>query len=1103
MSTVVAKLFNAAGTQIAELPDFIDIAVQDKLNDENSWTMKYDRGGRNFSSLIQDADVSVKVFVDGTAVWEGVVEEDNWDESIEYGPVTIAGRSWAGQFEYAKVYPKGGVNSKPAEWAFVNATPGKIMVDLLNAAQARGALPGISLGFTATTDSSGNAWTGHLTIAYKAGVSLLEVLRNLGDSGLVDWRMNGKQLAMYNPRTTLGGQTGVILRRGRDIKTAPRSRSRRKLGTVYLVQGDEDATVERVDSSAVAARGRKEAFISQGGIKDPGTLSVVGDMNLLTFSNNRVSKTHSLVFTDDPGLPRPWVDYKPGQYIDTDLSGVPENYRVVAMAVSMGSDGFLDGEVTLNDLFQEREILLDSKVTSLTGGSSGSGAGTSPPKPAKDVTVPDKVYGLDADSAPYFGYGGTPYAQVTATWGLVSVNTDGSLMDDFDRYEFKYWYTSEPTLVHTINTSSVPIAFSGLQQGESLSMKVRAWDSNGHAGAYSDVLTIDLAQDTDAPPVPSTPVVENYLGLLRVTWNGLGSAGEAMPRDFKYVEVWYSQSGGFTIGDPGSKKADVFPAAASANISGLTYGTPYYVKLRSVDTLDNKSAPSAEAVGIPQQVVKTDIGNNVIDFSNIRFKDVGNLIPDGSFEYDTTAELINGWGNQFEVIDNPDGVTAAPSPKVLRINTGPSTTMIFSEDITTSPEQSYVMIFSYKAIGLTGDDDVYIMISQKLRDGSTANIGMKILDSTTNTSDWVIRQAVSTALNPAVVSLSAKIWADIETPGAYVLLDQWEFRIRQGTVLIQDAAINNAKIANLAVNDAKIQNVSAGKLTVGTLTADITVSSRIKTANTGARVELSNAGLLAYNSSGTQTVNIAAATGSVTIIGQIKSGNTGQRVEINPTSTSLPEIRFYPDSGSNFAFINGYSPVGSPSVYIGVNSGQFTANSTTQIFRLYMTDAEASLETIVSATQARLGGRVSIGPNFTTLQSKTSTNQGGYVNTYMGNPGTFNYAASIGHDGTSRANDVTLDFFQDGSMWMLGTWVREMGQPEGAIECNTFNGASTSSGVAWTWAVTKDSTVYPVWGYRDDQAHATTMDALTTSGWGVEISGASSGAFAIHWWGWR
>ncbi|MFF7130405.1 hypothetical protein [Streptomyces sp. NPDC008240] len=127
-----------------------------------------------------------------------------------------------------------------------------------------------------------------------------------------------------------------------------------------------------------------------------------------------------------------------------------------------------------------------------------------------------------------------------------------------------------------------------------------------------------------------------------------------------------------------------------------------------------------------------------------------------------------------------------------------------------------------------------------------------------------------------------------------------------------------ASATALLIDDAHISDLTVSKVTAGTINADWIVGARIKTADTGPRVELSSAGMQAFNASGTQTVNIASADGSVSILGQLVSGTTGKRLEINPTAAYLPEIRLYATTGSNYAFIQAFDNTGTPGAVSGI-----------------------------------------------------------------------------------------------------------------------------------------------------------------------------------------
>lgn len=168
---------------------------------------------------------------------------------------------------------------------------------------------------------------------------------------------------------------------------------------------------------------------------------------------------------------------------------------------------------------------------------------------------------------------------------------------------------------------------------------------------------------------------------------------------------------------------------------------------------------------------------------------------------------------------------------------------------------------------------------------------------------------------------------------------------------------SNASVAASAtaalIDDAHISDLTVTKVTAGTISADWIVGARIKTADSGARVELNVSGLQAFNAAGTQTVDIAAATGNVSIIGQLSSGTAADRVVINPTGSSLPDIRFYPTTGTDYASITSSTSGGNVKLVIqgGIGSGN-RAKST--FF------ADATELVIVDGTDSWDGGRLAL-----------------------------------------------------------------------------------------------------------------------------------------------
>lgn len=151
-------------------------------------------------------------------------------------------------------------------------------------------------------------------------------------------------------------------------------------------------------------------------------------------------------------------------------------------------------------------------------------------------------------------------------------------------------------------------SFGGVAAGITISIRVAAYDTNGNQSDWSTVVQIVTETDATAPPTPSTPSISNYLGVLMVEWNGLGSAGETMPLDFDYVEIHMSAAAVFT--PTAATYVDRLYGAGQFPIADLPYGVSQYFRLVALDRTagaPNRSAPSAAAGGAPEKVVADDV----------------------------------------------------------------------------------------------------------------------------------------------------------------------------------------------------------------------------------------------------------------------------------------------------------------------------------------------------------------------------------------------------------------------------------------------------------------------------------------------------------------
>ncbi|GAA0705417.1 hypothetical protein GCM10010193_70610 [Kitasatospora atroaurantiaca] len=277
-----------------------------------------------------------------------------------------------------------------------------------------------------------------------------------------------------------------------------------------------------------------------------------------------------------------------------------------------------------------------------------------------------------------------------------------------------------------------------------------------------------------------------------------------------------------------------------------------------------------------------------------------------------------------------------------------------------------------------------------------------------------------------------------------------------------------ASATALLIDDAHISDLTVTKVTAGTISADWIVGARIKTADTGTRVELNSSGLQAYNANGDQTVNVAAADGSVSIIGQLKSGTSGHRIEINPTATLLPEIRMYANSGSNYGYLNAVSFGSDASV--GLNSGTFTVGADTLFERLYMTENSIQLA-VVKTDQSRFGGYVALNRS----------------------------NASIGNtDGTT---DAFVAVGSDNRITMGGKW----GNYVAASSTDAiFTGYQDVGGFAifsYLYGPTMASTMAPLVTLTDTgSVKSSQVTASNSTGFTVSLSATSSaGSFIAFW----
>lgn len=216
-------------------------------------------------------------------------------------------------------------------------TPGKILDVLLDEAQARGCLTGLTWDFTATLDSNGNAWPDEIDVAFPVGGSLLDVIRHLVDEHACDVAMAATGLVLHayvskgsDLSATVKAQYGVNIGRLAAKKSKP-------LKNVGLSRTTEGRWVESTAATSVTAFGRKEVGLSLGSAPsddaaDRQTAAFFADN---AFEVQAITDLQLEAVTDVP-----YVDFSVGDIIEAPLDAtVTGTFRVASIRVAEDAAG--------------------------------------------------------------------------------------------------------------------------------------------------------------------------------------------------------------------------------------------------------------------------------------------------------------------------------------------------------------------------------------------------------------------------------------------------------------------------------------------------------------------------------------------------------------------------------------------------------------------------------------------------------------------------------------------------------------------------------------------------------------------------------------------
>lgn len=878
----------------------------------------YPAAGPRGSLLATPCEIAVEVSYDLGATW---TEPDNArylrlvrsGDTVEQVPVVAyRGPAYLWTLSKARVLPEGLLNAD-GKRPFLTATPGTILRTLIQEAQARGALAGLDASsFSNTLDSSGAAWAQVITIYYEPGLDYLSILMNLAAQGLVDFTMSGRALKVYNADTVMAGAATGILQKGRDLTEAPYTGTLEGLANFVHLQGDEGLSFSRTNGAALAPWGRWESFISQGGVKDTGTMTVLTDSALELSGAERVENTYGLNFALATALP--FRDYGLGKEVRIrDGAGLPVSLRCRQITLTRDERGVVAGNVVLNDRFLENEVRQARRVQGITGGSTADGGTGARPAPVgTDRLAPKPPTGLLFASDSYLDDEGKVWATITTNWTEPTQNADGTALTDLQGYEVFWRLTGDTawTLATTVDAPASGVTVGGYFPATAYEVAVKAYDETGNRSALSVAGGLTTDDDVTAPPKPSTPVVTALLGQVLATWDGLGDGAVALPSDFARLEFHASTVSGFapsaaTLVDQSTARQ----GGMSTVVTGFGYDVPVYVRLVMYDRSGNVSPVSDEASATPRRLVPIDMGNALRESVQAVWSDSFSTPGPPLWQ----RESGTGTYAIVETTDSTsgDGVLEATGPDAWIIPTMPM--------IPYDPDVLYRLRVKYRGLaGLSATSRLYAGWVGFDKDGlyvsttgaNTLSPHSHAASAVTPPTDGSWATAEGFTQGHGSPNGSSGAAPSPQLPGVmhssirYVLpililnytgvgADRMQVdRIEIEQTRYPANIIGRAQIANLAVDSAKINDMTADKITAGALTAAVTISGRIATALTGARLELNGTGLKGYNAGGSLMVDIPNDGTGATITGTFQTALSGARVRLS-ASSGVSQVELY------------------------------------------------------------------------------------------------------------------------------------------------------------------------------------------------------------------
>lgn len=248
-------------------------------------------------------------------------------------------------------------------------TPGEAMRHCIAEAQTRGALVGVTLGFTDEADSDGSPWPLVGDISTKVGTDVLTFFRELSATYIDMW-MSPASLTLHAwRRDSRGSVKDVALH-------SPTDADDPATGNLLVLEhrrstGNSTSMLTRWNGgwreSAISRPVRKEALLGLGAAQTAEESDRITSEQLGIYGDPRTAIRAEMEPIDESDTP--YLAFRPSDTITAPaIDGTPTPERVIAMTVSEDSDGFLSYQPELKDLVLSVQERTEQAIKKMVNG---------------------------------------------------------------------------------------------------------------------------------------------------------------------------------------------------------------------------------------------------------------------------------------------------------------------------------------------------------------------------------------------------------------------------------------------------------------------------------------------------------------------------------------------------------------------------------------------------------------------------------------------------------------------------------------------------------------------------------------------------------------